>query len=399
MDGKKLIELKQERATVTNNIRTIMTDFENKEMLAEKKEELIKNENRFDEINNLILTEEKQLNRERSIGEQANDTDDMKDEGKIDEIQAAFKDYVMNGSKQSLEIYNNLQQSNPTQAGYLVAPEQFVNTLIKTIDNSMFIRQKANVLPPLKGAQSLGYPTRTARMGAAVWGTEISAPTADTSLAFGKREFKTNPATAEILLSKTLIRNAPGVEGIVTSEMAYVFAELLENAYMTGDGAGKPLGLFVASADGIPTARDVSTGNTATEIKFDGLLEAKYSVKEGYQKNCEWIFNRLAVKQLAKLKDSEGQYIWQSSVVLGTPDMLLGKPVNSSEYAPSTFTTGLYVGMYGDYKNYWICDSLSMEMQILMELYARTNQIDYIARLETDGAPVVGEAFARICLG
>jgi len=398
MDGKKLIELKQERATVTNSIRNIMTEFETVEMSAEKKEELGKNETRFDEINNLILREEKQLARERAIGEQANDTDDTKNKGKTDEIMNAFKEVIMNGSREAYEVYNALQQSNPTQAGYLVAPEQFVNTLIKTIDNSMFIRQKANVLPPLKGAQSLGYPTRTARMGAAVWGTEIAAPTADTSLAFGKREFKTNPATAEILISKTLIRNAPGVEGIVTAEMAYAFAELLENAYMTGDGVQKPLGLFVASADGIPAARDVSTGNTATEIKFDGLLEAKYSIKDGYQKNCEWIFNRLAVKQLAKLKNAEGQYIWQSSVVLGTPDMLLGKPVNSSEYVPATFTSGLYVGMYGDLKNYWICDSLSMEMQILMELYARTNQIDYIARLETDGAPVVSEAFARIKL-
>jgi len=399
MNGVKLTELKQERATVTNSIRNIMTEFEAVEMTAEKKEELGRNESRFDEINNLIIREEKQLARERAIGEQANDTDDTKNKGKTDEIMNAFKEVIMNGSREAYEVYNALQQSNPTQAGYLVAPEQFVNTLIKTIDNSMFIRQKANVLPPLKGAQSLGYPTRTARMGAAVWGTEISAPTADTSLAFGKREFKTNPATAEILISKTLIRNAPGVEGIVTAEMAYAFAELLENAYMTGDGVQKPLGLFVASADGIPAARDVSTGNTATEIKFDGLLEAKYSIKDGYQKNCEWIFNRLAVKQLAKLKNAEGQYIWQSSVVLGTPDMLLGKPVNSSEYVPATFTSGLYVGMYGDYKNYWICDSLSMEMQILMELYARTNQIDYIARLETDGAPVVSEAFARIKLG
>jgi len=399
MNGVKLIELKQERATVTNSIRNIMTEFETVEMSAEKKEELGRNESRFDEINNLILREEKQLARERAIGEQANDTDDTKNKGKVDEIMNAFKEVIMNGSREAYEVYNALQQSNPTQAGYLVAPEQFVNTLIKTLDNSMFIRQKANVLPPLKGAQSLGYPTRTARMGAAVWGTEISAPTADTSLAFGKREFKTNPATAEILISKTLIRNAPGVEGIVTAEMAYAFAELLENAYMTGDGVQKPLGLFVASADGIPAARDVSTGNTATEIKFDGLMEAKYSIKDGYQKNCEWIFNRMAVKQLAKLKNSDGQYIWQSSVVLGTPDMLLGKPVNSSEYVPATFTSGLYVGMYGDYKNYWICDSLSMEMQILMELYARTNQIDYIARLETDGAPVVSEAFARIKLG
>jgi HK97 family phage major capsid protein len=236
-------------------------------------------------------------------------------------------------------------------------------------------------------------------MGAAVWGTEIAAPTADTSLAFGKREFKPNPATAEILLSKTLIRNAPGVEGIVRDEMAFIFGALLETAYLTGDGAGKPLGLFTASVDGIPTSRDVSTGNTATEMKFDGLMEAKYSIKQQYQAGCEWIFHRTGVKQIAKLKDSDGQYIWQPSVVMGTPDLLLSKPVNQSEYAPSTFTTGLYVGLYGDLKNYWICDSLALEIQVLMELYARTNQVDYIARIETDGAPIMSEAFARVKLG
>ena len=96
---------------------------------------------------------------------------------------------------------------------------------------------------------------------------------------------------------------------------------------------------------------------------------------------------------------SDGQYIWQPSVVLGTPDLLLGKPVNSSEYAPSTFTTGLYVGLYGDLSHYWIVDALGMEIQVLAELYARTNQIDYLSRLETDGAPVLSAAFARVTLG
>jgi len=399
MDGKKIIELKQERATLTASIRAIMTEFDNKEMEGAKKDELVKNESRFDEINNLIIKEEKQLERERITGENLNDDDETKDKGRIDEAQASFRDYITTGSKNAFEVYNALQQDNPTQAGYLVPPEKFVNDLIKELDNNLFIRQKAKVLPVLKGAQSLGYPTRTARMTAAVWGTEIAAPTADTTLAFGKREFKPNPATAEILISKTLIRNAPGVEGIVLGEMAWIFGELLETAYMTGSGSGQPLGLFTASADGISTSRDVSTGNTASEIKFDGLIEAKYSIKDQYQRNCEWIFNRLAIKQLAKLKDSEGQYIWQASVVLGTPDMLLGKPVNSSEYAPAVFETGLYVGLYGDLKNYWICDSLTMEMQVLMELFARTNQISYMARLETDGAAIMPEAFARIKLG
>jgi HK97 family phage major capsid protein len=167
---------------------------------------------------------------------------------------------------------------------------------------------------------------------------------------------------------------------------------------MTGSGASQPLGLFTASVDGISTDRDVSTGNTATEIKFDGLIEAKFKVKEKYQAGCEWIFNPEAIKLLTKLKDSDGQYIWQNSVVLGTPDMLLGKPVNSSEYAPHVFTTGLYVGIYGNLQNYWIVDSLAMEIQALFELYARTNQVDYITRVETDGAPIQQLAFSRVKL-
>ena len=84
---------------------------------------------------------------------------------------------------------------------------------------------------------------------------------------------------------------------------------------------------------------------------------------------------------------------------LGQPDILLGKPVNISEYAPDTFTSGLYVGMYGDLSQYWICDSLALEIQVLVELYARTNQIDYITRIETDGAPIMPAAFARVKLG
>jgi len=399
MPGKRLIELKQERATVTNSIRNIMTEFEGKEMEAVKKEELLKVENRFDEINDLILKEEKQLNRERTIGEKQNDDNKTNNEGRVDEAQAAFKDYIISGSKQAFEVYAALQQDNPTQAGYLVAPEQFQKEIIKGIDNVFIMRQKGKVLPALKEAKSLGYPQRTARVSNFTWGTELSTPTADTALSVGKREFKPNPGSLEILVSKTLLRNAPYAEGFIMSELTFGVGESLEKAYMAGTGFNQPLGLFTASADGISIARDVATGNTATSMTFDGLIEAKYSIKDQYQKACEWIFHRDGVKQIAKIKDGDGQYIWQPSVVAGTPDMLLSKPVNSSEYAPNTFTSGLYTGLYGDLSWYWMCDALTMEMQILLELYARSNQVDYILRIETDGAPVLEEAFARVKLG
>jgi HK97 family phage major capsid protein len=69
-----------------------------------------------------------------------------------------------------------------------------------------------------------------------------------------------------------------------------------------------------------------------------------------------------------------------------------------SEYAPNTFTTGLYVGLIGDWSQYWIVDALDLTIQRLVELYAETNQTGFIGRMETDGAPVLAEAFARVKL-
>ncbi len=396
MDASKIVEMKQERASLTAQIRALVDEFAGQELPGEKKEELAKMETCFDVLNGSIVTEEKQLERERIIGEAQARIETLPAR---DELMSAFSNYLRMGDSTSREVYAALQQDNPTQAGYLVAPEKFVSELIKDLSDMTFMRQKAKVLPPLQGAQSLGYPTRTAGMSSFAWGTEIQAPTADAALAFGKREFKPIPATSEILISKTLIRNVANADALIRAEIAEEVGKNLETAYMSGTGAGQPLGLFTASNDGIGTTRDVSTGNTATEVKFDGLMEAKYAIKAQYRPGAEWIFHRDGIKKIAKLKDSNGQYIWQPSVVANAPDMLLGHPVNESEYAPSTFTTGLYVGIFGNLKNYWIVDSLAMEIQVLMELYARTNQADYITRIETDGAPVVANAFARVKLG
>jgi HK97 family phage major capsid protein len=390
-----LNEMMQERAKVYDQLKVLQDKYNDKPMESADNDTYGGLEKRFDELTASIEKENKKLSRDRAMGEQAPEQNKSE---KHAEMVTAFKDAIRRGDRNSLEIYNALQQDNPTQAGYLVPPEEFVSELIKELADATFMRQKAKVLPPLRGAQSLGYPTKTAGMSSFTWGTELQTPTADTSLAFGKREFKPRPGTSEILISNTLIRNVPNVDALVRGEIAEEVSAALETAYMTGSGANCPLGLFVASADGINTDRDVSTGNTATEIKFDGLMEAKYSVKGKYQTNAEWIFHRDAIKQIAKLKNADGQYVWQPSVVLGTPDMLLGRPVNSSEYAPNTFTTGLYVGLYGDLRNYWIVDSLLMEIKVLTELYARSNQVDYLSRIETDGAPVLSAAFARVKL-
>jgi HK97 family phage major capsid protein len=405
--AERILQAKQERANVNIQIRGIMDEFAGKEMDSTKNDELRKLEERFDKLNEDTVRMEKQLERDRITGEGTKPIDEPGQRGqeqkpdKETQVRELFTGYLRSGTNQAMEQYRALQQDNPTQAGYLVAPQQFVGEVIQEKNNLTFMRQICRVLPALEKAQSLGYPKRTSRMSTFAWGTEIKAPTADTSLAFGKREFIPKPGTGGILVSKTLVRNsAIDIQSYIKSEMAYNQATNEEQAFFTGNGVIGPLGVFTASADGISTDRDVSTDNTATAITFDGLKNAKYSIKEQYQNGLTWAFHRDGVKMLAKIKDSEGQYVWADSVKVGEPDMLLSYPVRMSEYIPNTFTTGKYVGILGNFKDgYWICDSLTMEMQTLLELYALTNQVFYIARAEVDGMPVLEECFARIKLG
>lgn len=283
--------------------------------------------------------------------------------------------------------------------GYLTPPPTLVARLLQAVDNVLFFRQPgwATVFPILTG-DSLGMVSLDADPDDGTWTTEIADFTYDASMAFGKRELKTNPLRKGIKVSRKLLRMRPDVENLVIDRFKYKFGVTLEKTYMTGNGAGQPLGVFTASTNGISTARDVSTDNGATAPTFDGLTNAKYTLKPQYWPTAKWLFHRDVLKVVAKIKDSTNNYIWRESVRAGEPDRLLNLPVFMSEYAPNTLTTGLYVGILGDFSFYHIVDSLEMEFQRLVELYAKTSQIGFHAGLETDAMPVLEEAFVRVKL-
>ena len=314
----------------------------------------------------------------------------------IEKQNKAFDTFIRSGIMQP--EMRALQADSDVTGGYLTTPQQFVNNLIKALDNQVFMRQWATVTPVTQ-AQSLGLPYLAADPADADWTSELGTGSADSNMQVGRRELKPNPLAKRILVSNKLLRLNPNVEQLVIDRMAYKFGVTYEKAGMTGSGANQPLGVFTASADGISTGRDVSTDNTSTAFTADGLKNAKYTLKAGYWPRARWLFHRDAVKMLSKLKDSTNNYIWQNSVQMGQPDMLEGIPVFTSEYAPNTFTTGLYVGILGDFSYYHIVDALDFGIQRLVELYAASNQTGFIGRLESDGMPVLEEAFVRVKLG
>lgn len=397
MDAKKLFEFKQERAKITASLRALMSEFEDKEMPAEKKGEQEKYEARFDELNVSILSEERQLERERAAGEIAQNAVHQTTNNEMRQLFAK----ALSGDPRHMQEYQNaLSLGTGAAAGDLTAPMEFVQDLIKGLDNIMFMRQISNVVGPIGDAQSLGFPYRSTEATDATWTGEVDAAAEETALQYSRREFKPRRMAKLIKMSNALISHAPMAETVVRDEMQYRISASAESSYMTGAGQNCPLGIFVASDSGIPATRDVSADNTATKVTFDGLQNAKYGLKQQYLFNASWVMHRDLCKMIAKIKGADEQYIWQGSTQNGQPDLLLGHPVYMSEYAPNTYTTGLYAAVFGNFKaGYWICDADVLTLQVLKELYAVNNQIGYLLNYFGDGAPVLGEAFTRVKLG
>ena len=314
----------------------------------------------------------------------------------------AWTDYLRSGGAVGRQELRDLQADLDVSGGYLRPDQQFVANLIKFVDDFVYIRQLATVMTVMS-ADSLGIPVYDTDIADADWTNELATGTDDTAMAFGRRELRPHPLAKRVKLSRKLLRqSAIDVEAFVRSRLGYKFGVTQEKAFLNGTGAQQPLGVFTASASGISTARDVSTGNTTTAIQADNLIEVKYSIKAQYWPRARWIFHRDALKQIRKLKDGDGQYLWTpgvgQSLTGGSGDRIIELPFLLSEFAPNTFTTGKYVGILGDFSFYQIADALSMEVQLLNELYAEQNQVGLIARMETDGAPVLEEAFARVKL-
>lgn len=305
---------------------------------------------------------------------------------------AAFCHYIRTG-RESLA----LTVGKNTKGGYL-APTQMAADLIKFLDNAVFMRQLCRV-ETLGSAVSLGVPSFDTDYTTADWTAEITASdlSEDDTAAFGKREFVPHQLTKLALWSKALIRAVPSLTSFVTERLGYQFAITEETAFMTGTGAQQPLGIFVASTDGITTARDV-TASATTSFTGDDLWNMFFTIKQQYQNNATWVVSRPFIKMARKLKDGNSNYIWQPGLN-GVPGTLCDRPYVMSEYASQTFTTGLYVAVLGDFKTgYWIADSMDQEYEDVSILFTLKGKGGVKATKWTDGAPVLAEAFARLKL-
>jgi len=315
------------------------------------------------------------------------------------EYHQAFMDQVIRGRAPATEQRAVLQVDSDAGGGFFAASEIFINKVIQAMDESVVIRQLATVTP-CKYNENLGALKLVTDVGDFEWaGGELAEGETDEDIEFGKRELRPWPIKRKTIpISKRLIEaDRMDVEAYVTGRVGKKLGKILETAYMTGTSAQQPLGLFVASDDGISTSRDVITG-AADDLTADGLMDVQDGLPDAYQANARWLFHRTGITRIRKFKGGDGQYLWQPGLQQGVPNMILAKPYLVSSYVPHTYTNGLYVGMYGDFSWYWIADAISMTVQRMDEYrFANKGQIGLMFdRMAADAMPVLEEAFVRI---
>ena len=279
-------------------------------------------------------------------------------------------------------VLNALQEGTDSEGGYLV-PDEFEKTLVEALEEENVFRTLAHVIKTSSGDRKIPV---VASKGTASWVDEEGAYTesddAFSQVSIGAYKLGTMIKVSEELLADSVF----DLEAYISKEFARRIGAREEDSFFNGDGKGKPLGILAAAGG----AEVGVTAASATAITADEVIDLFYSLKAPYRKNAVWLLNDATVKQIRKLKDTTGQYLWQPSLVAGTPDTILGRPVKTSAFMPTT-AAGAKTIAFGDFKYYWIADRQGRTFKKLSELYAANGQVGFMGTQRVDGKLILPE--------
>ena len=280
-------------------------------------------------------------------------------------------------------VLNALQEGTDSEGGYLV-PDEFERTLVEALEEENVFRTLAHVIRTSSGDRKIPV---VASKGSASWVDEEGAyqesDDAFSQVSIGAYKLGTMIKVSEELLADSVF----DLEAYISKEFARRIGAREEESFFNGDGKGKPLGILAAAGG----AEVGVTAASATAITADEVIDLFYSLKAPYRKNAVWLLNDATVKQIRKLKDTTGQYLWQPSLVAGTPDTILGRPVKTSAFMP-TAAAGAKTIAFGDFKYYWIADRQGRTFKKLSELFAATGQVGFMGTQRVDGKLILPEA-------
>ena len=381
MTIKDLIE---KRAKVWETAKNFVDTHENENGVLSAEDSAIysRMEKEIEDLTSAIDRQQRAEQREQELAKPVNSPLTGKPySGRMDEVKTGrasdeYKKAMLNALRSNFrQVSNVLQEGVDADGGYLV-PDEYDRRLIDVLEEENIMRGLGTKIIT-SGEHKINI---AATKPAAAWIEEGGA------LSFGDATFDQKILDAHKLhvaikvTEELLYDNAFNLENYIITQFGKALANAEEDAFLNGDGSGKPTGIFDATAGG----HVVSTLTAA--LKSDDMLDLVYGLKRPYRKNASFIMNDATLAQLRKLKDNNGAYIWQPSYQAGEPDRILGYAVHTSAYAPADGIA------FGDYSYYNIGDRGSRSFKQLNELFAGNGMIGYVAKERVDGKLLIPEA-------
>lgn len=307
----------------------------------------------------------------------------MNEEMKTGRASDAYKKAMFNALRTNFrQVSNILTEGIDSSGGYLV-PVEYDSRLVQGLSDENILRKLGTIIKT-SGEHKINI---AGTKPAAAWIEEGEA------LAFSDATFSQIILDAHKLhvavkvTEELLYDNAFGLENYLIDQFAKALGNAEEDAFLNGNGVGKPLGIFATTGGGEVAV----TTDSSTAITYDEIVNLVYALKRPYRKNAKFILNDQTIATLRKLKDGNGQYIWQPALQAGEPDRLLGFEVLTSAYVP-TIEAGASVIAFGDYSYYNIGDRGVRSFAELKELFAGNGMIGFVAKERVDGKLVLPEA-------
>jgi HK97 family phage major capsid protein len=299
----------------------------------------------------------------------------------VDEAEhKAFGAYLRLGNATPAEELKTLIVSSDTQGGYL-APKEMATEFIRDLVQVSPVRSIASVRST--ASPSVSYPKRTGITNAKWKGETQTQEASEPS--FGQAEIPVREVNTFVDVSNQLLADSGGeAEAEVRLALSDDFGQKEGAAFVNGDGVLQPEGFMKNAAIGY------SANGHATNLQADGLLGLMYSLPSQYRAAGIWAMNGTTLGVLRKLKDGQGNYLWQPSYQAGQPESILGRPVVEMPDMPDIAADAFPI-IFGDFSGYRIVDRIALSILVNPYLLA-TNGITRIHATRRVGAGVLQPA-------
>lgn len=276
-----------------------------------------------------------------------------------------------------------LTTGTPSTGGNVTAPESMLRELEINMLAFSGIAQVADLMVTQSG-EDFSWPTvdDTANTGEQVSeNASVDNSGSGGSLpSFGKVTWGAHKLSSEAILVpyELLEDNVVNLPQVLGQLMGERIGRLRNERYTNGTGSGQATGLVTASALGVTAA-------SATVIDPDELIDLQHSVDPAYRMGAGFMMHDSIVKVVRKLKDSAGDYIWESGIAAGQPDSLLGSPLTINQSMDSTVATGNKTVLFGQFSKYKIRRVNGFRLYRLEEKYRDNDQDGFVLLVREDG--------------